>query len=98
MKKIYLSVFVIFLLGVVSLPSSAFSLTTNTQAINLARYNQNKQRAGNNPQSVPYVYSEQQAKYYGMYNLPQSQFRQYGMTKDNTPSTPAVGQYGYYGQ
>lgn len=83
MKKFLLIVLVI-LLG-----STAHALSfsaTNPGAANMARYYQtnpyNYRRATRN--NIPYVYSEQQAKYYGI-NVanPNAQYRTYGLYKQN---------------
>ena len=67
----------------VTLPVFSFSIIPNVQAQNLARYGQyNRNRYNRQQTTVPYVYSAQQARYYGL-RLPDSQYRQYGLYQQN---------------
>lgn len=86
----------------ISLGSSVNALSfnaTNPGAANMARYYQtnpyNYRRATRN--NIPYVYSEQQAKYYGI-NVanPNNQYRNYGLYKQNyTNNNNYTQRYGY---
>lgn len=95
MKKFLLLLIMLF----VSNSVFAFSFTgTNPGAVNMAKYYQgNRYNAARmQRRSIPYVYSEQQAKYYGI-NVanPNTQYRNYGLYQQNYSNNNYSQRYGY---
>ena len=95
--KIYIVIAVLFL---TVQNAFAFSFTgANPGAVNLARYYNsnpyNFRRTTRN--NVPYVYSEQQAEYYGIdVANPNTQYRNSGLYKQNYSNNSGYSQrYGY---
>ncbi len=94
MNKIFLPIICI-LASSFTMPAFSFG-EINPAAYNMMRYQQsaNMYNRRNTRQALPYVYSPQQARYYGI-NVanPNNQYRQYGLYQQNYQNRSQYGMW-----